>query len=111
MHGYVVLEDGKAANIAMQHTPTGGHTPTEGPMPKMLPVGVKVLLHLLNYSNMQQLCSRTSTTNARPANALSSPERFPHPSTEFYWVEPVPGVIQSVIRYMGAFRTSGFQCK
>ena len=37
-----------AANIAMQPTPTESHTPTKGPMPKTLPVGVGVLFHLLN---------------------------------------------------------------
>jgi len=35
-----ILVDEKASNVAMQPTPTEGHTPTEGPMPKMLPVGV-----------------------------------------------------------------------
>ena len=38
-----ILVDGKAANIAMQPTPTEGHTPTEGSMPKMLPVGAGVV--------------------------------------------------------------------
>jgi len=34
-----ILVDGKAANIAMQATLLKGHTSTESPMPKMLPVG------------------------------------------------------------------------
>jgi len=37
----------KAANIAMQPTPTEGHILTEGPMPKMLPVGAGVLSRFL----------------------------------------------------------------
>jgi len=42
-----ILVDGKAGHIAMQPTPTEGHTPTDGFMPKMLPLGVGVLVHFL----------------------------------------------------------------
>ena len=44
------LVDGKAANTAMQPVLTEGHIPTEGPMPKMLPVGVVVLFNFLDFA-------------------------------------------------------------
>jgi len=45
-------KNGKSANIAMQPTTTGGHTRTEGPMPKMLPEGVGLPSHFLTRTGL-----------------------------------------------------------